>query len=85
MKIKHNTSDLLIAGDTPWALAIMLLLFTMAFISIGLFVTVSGQWLGLIFVFAGGGMGLGAMALLIERLQLILDTGPRPPPSAHAP
>ncbi len=72
MKIKHNTPELLIVGETPWFLAIMLLLFTLTFVAIGL-LTLTQHWAGLIFVFVGGGMGVGAMGVFVERLQLILD------------
>ena len=51
----------------------MLLAFTMGFIGAGLFTILQGQWLGILFVVIGGGMGLGAMAYVVERLQLILD------------
>ncbi|WP_299845860.1 hypothetical protein [uncultured Roseovarius sp.] len=72
MKIKKNTPELLIAGETPWFLAIMLLFFTLTFAAIGL-LTLTQHWAGLIFLFVGGGLGVGAMCVFVERLQLILD------------
>ncbi len=72
MKIKTNTPDLLIAGEIPWFMAIMLLLFTLTFAAIGL-LTLTQHWAGLIFLFVGGGLGVGAMAVFVERLQRILD------------
>ncbi|WP_306112924.1 hypothetical protein [Roseovarius sp. MMSF_3305] len=72
MKIKTNTPDLLIAGETPWFMAIMLLFFTLTFAAIGL-LTLTQHWAGLIFIIFGGGLGLGAMGVFVERLQVILD------------
>ncbi|SLN18038.1 hypothetical protein ROA7450_00563 [Roseovarius albus] len=73
MKIKHDTPDLLIAGETPWFIAIMLLFFTLIFVGIGMLVVSEGIWAGLIFVIVGGGLGIGAMGVFVERLQVILD------------
>ncbi len=73
MKIKHDTPDLLIAGETPWFIAIMLLFFTLVFAGIGLLILSQGIWAGLVFLIVGGGLGLGAMGVFVERLQLILD------------
>ncbi len=72
MKVKTNTPDLLIASDIPWLMAIMLMFFTLTFAAIGL-LTLTQHWAGLIFLFVGGGLGLGAMAVFVERLQVILD------------
>ena len=72
MKVKTNTPDLLIAGETPWFMAIMLLFFTLTFAAIGL-LTLTQHWAGLIFLIGGGGLGIGAMGVFVERLQLILD------------
>lgn len=72
MKVKTNIPDLLIAGDIPWLMAIMLLFFTLTFAAVGL-LTLTQTWAGLVFLFVGGGMGLGAMGVFVERLQLILD------------
>ena len=72
MKVKINKPDLLIAGETPWFIAIMLLFFILIFAAIGL-LTLSQTWAGLIFLFVGCGLGLGAMGVFVERLQLILD------------
>ena len=58
-------------------MAIVLLLFTLIFVAIGLFLVFRGIWLGLIFAVVGGGLGLAAMAFLVERLQLILDAAAR--------
>ena len=73
MKITQNTPDLLIADDTPWIMALLLLVFTLVFVAVGLFTISGGNWLGLMFIVLGGGMGIGAMAFLVERLQIILD------------
>ena len=73
MKVKRNTPDLLVAGEIPWFMAIMLTFFILVFVGIGVAILSSGVWAGLIFVVVGGGLGLGAMGVFVERLQLILD------------
>ena len=73
MKISRNTPSLLIAGEIPWLIAIALLLFTLMFVGIGMAALLSGIWAGAVFVVFGGGLGLGAMAVFVERLQVILD------------
>jgi hypothetical protein len=73
MKIRYDTPDLLIAGETPWFIAIMLLFFTLIFVGIGMLTVSQGVWAGLIFVIVGGGLGIGAMGVFVERLQVILD------------
>lgn len=73
MKIKRDTPDLLIAGETPWLIAIMLSFFILVFVGIGMLVVFQGIWAGLIFVVVGGGMGFIALSVFVERLQVILD------------
>ncbi len=72
MKVTHNTPDLLIASEIPWFISMMLLFFILVFVGLGLFL-LTEHWAGLIFIFGGGGLGLGAMSVFSERLQLIMD------------
>ena len=51
----------------------MLFCFTMIFVAAGLVVVASGEWLGLVFGGLGGGLGIAAMAVFVERLQVVLD------------
>ena len=73
MKIKRNTPDLLIAGETPWFIAFMLSFFILVFAGIGIGLISTGVWAGLVFLVFGGGLGVGGMAAFVERLQLIMD------------
>ncbi|VAV93971.1 hypothetical protein MNBD_ALPHA07-1717 [hydrothermal vent metagenome] len=77
MKIKHIAPDLLIIGQTPWFIAIMLFLFAMLFAAIGLLILSDGSIAGLIFIVFGGSMGIIAMGLFVERLQMVLDAQTR--------
>lgn len=73
MKITRNTPDLLVAEQVPWFMAVMLGLFTLGFSAIGLLVMPQTLPGGLVFLFVGGGLGLGATGVFVERLQLVLD------------
>ena len=73
MKVTRNTNDQLIVEDTPWFLGFALAVFTMCFMAIGVFTAVEGEMAGLILGAFGGGMGLLAMAVFIQRLQVIFD------------
>ncbi|MEQ9257582.1 MAG: hypothetical protein RIG84_00645 [Roseovarius sp.] len=72
MKIKRNEPDLLVAEEVPWFMAIMLFLFIMCFVTPGVLIAFTGEWLGLLFALMGGGLGFAAMCVFVERLQLIL-------------
>jgi hypothetical protein len=71
MKITSDTSDLLIVDDRPLFIGIMLGLFILVFVGIGMAITLSGVWAGLIFVVFGGGLGLTAFALFVRRVQVV--------------
>lgn len=73
MKITANSPDLLIIEEIPWFIAIMLGLFTLLSAAIGLLVLSQTLVGGLVFLIVGGGMGLAAIGVFVERLQLILD------------
>lgn len=75
MKITANSPDLLIIEEIPWFIAIMLGLFTLLSAAVGLLVMPQTLVGGLVFLLVGGGMGLGAIGVFVERLQLILDAG----------
>ena len=71
MKVTNDTPDLLIVDDKPVLLGIALILFILVFAGIGLGVTLSGEWLGLVFSLVGGGLGLGAFAVFVRRVQVV--------------
>ncbi len=73
MKIKLNNSQIFVAEDVPWLIAIMLVLFIFCFVAPGLGMAFDGVWEGLLFALAGGGMGFAALCVFVERLQIILD------------
>lgn len=73
MKIYRNTPDLLVAERVPLLLAIGLFGFVMAFVTPGVLLVFAGEWLGLAFGTLGGGLGIAAMCVFVERLQVILD------------
>ncbi len=73
MKITTNSPDLLIIEEIPWFIALMLGLFTLLSAAIGLLVLSQTLVGGLVFLIVGGGMGLAAIGVFVERLHLILD------------
>ncbi len=73
MKMIRDTPDQLILEDTPWLLGIAMIGFILAFVGPGLFLVMSGEWMGLFFAGVGGGLGVMALAVFVERIQLILD------------
>ena len=73
MRIKHKAPDLLIASQTSWLLATLLYLFVMLFALNGLLLVSRGPVFALILILGGGGMGVIAICLFVERLQLVLD------------
>ena len=73
MKVTRNTPEQLIVADVPWLIAIMLVLFVLVFVGIGLALVAGGEWFGLIFALGGGGMGLVALAVFVQRVQVIFD------------
>jgi hypothetical protein len=73
MKVTRNTPDQLIIADTPWLIGIMLVVFVLTFVAVGVFLISEGTWAGLLFIIAGGGLGFGAFAVFVRRVQLIFD------------
>jgi hypothetical protein len=74
MKVTRDTPDHLILEDVPVALGIGLFLFLMAFILPGGLLMFFGEWvIGLFFVVFGGGLGLLAIVVFVQRRQVILD------------
>lgn len=71
MKVHRNTPDLLIVEDRPWLFGLMLAGFILVFCGIGLSLLFSGDWMGLIFFFAGGGLGLAAFWAFVRRVQVV--------------
>jgi hypothetical protein len=77
MKIKHKSPDLLIAGETPWVTATLLYLLVMLFALNGLLFMPHGSDIALVMILGGGGMGIIAVCLFVERLQMVLDAQTR--------
>jgi len=75
MKITRNTPEQLIVGETPWFLGIGLIFFIICFVGPGLAITFTGEPAGLLFALLGGGLGIGAFAVFVRRIQVILDKG----------
>ncbi|MEQ8897203.1 MAG: hypothetical protein RID23_08930 [Roseovarius sp.] len=73
MKIRRNTPDMLVAERVPLLLAMAMFVFVMAFVTPGVMLIFAGEWLGLAFGTLGGGLGVAAMCVFVERLQIILD------------
>ncbi|WP_254054677.1 hypothetical protein [Roseovarius sp. EL26] len=73
LKIEHNTSDLLIVGEKPWFVCIATFIFTMAWAVPGVLLLTMGDWVGVVMALLGVGMGVAAMGVFGERLQIILD------------
>jgi len=90
MKVIRDTPDQLILEETPWLLGIGMVGFILAFVGPGLFLVMSGEWMGLFFAAIGGGLGFMALAVFVERIQLIFDrvagtlTVPRHDPALQA-
>jgi len=66
---------MLIVDEVPWFVGIATFIFVMAFATPGVLLAMQGDWVGLIIGALGAGLGLGAMAMFAERLQVILDAG----------
>ncbi len=71
MKVRRNTPDLLIVEDTPWLFGLMITGFILVFCGIGLGLMFSGEWIGLLFFFFGGGMGLVAFWAFVRSVQVV--------------
>lgn len=71
MKITSDTPDLLIVDDRPLFIGIMLTGFILVFVGVGVSIALTGELLGLLFAFLGGGLGLGAFAVFVRRVQVI--------------
>lgn len=71
MKVTTDTPDLLVIDDRPLFLAIMLILFILAFVGVGFFLVSEGIWAGLIFGGFGGALGLAGYALFVRRVQVV--------------
>ena len=75
MKITRNIPEQLIIADVPWLIGIMLIVFILMFAGAGLAIVMSGEWLGLLFGFLGGGLGMVAFAVFVRRTQVIFHRG----------
>ena len=75
MKVTRDTPDQLILEESPWLLGIGMVGFILAFVGPGLFLVMSGEWMGLFFAAIGGGLGFMALAVFVQRIQLIFDRG----------
>lgn len=73
MKVSRNTPDQLVVDVAPWGIGVGLVLFILLFVGIGLLVLPVSLPGGLVFILAGGGLGLAAFAIFVRRVQLILD------------
>lgn len=73
MRVIRNTPEQLILANRPWLIGVMLILFILVFVGSGLAMLLSGEWAGLIFAGAGGGIGFIAFAAFVRRVQVILD------------
>lgn len=73
MSVKRNTPDQLIVADIPWIMGIGLVAFILIFVGIGLSMVVSGEWMGLMFIFVGGGVGALCFIGFVRRVQVIFD------------
>lgn len=71
MKVTTDTPDLLIVDDRPLLIGIALGLFILLFVGVGLAITLSGEPVGLIFAFIGGGLGFGAFWAFVRRVQVV--------------
>jgi len=74
MKIERNTSDMLIVGEIPWFVSIATFIFIMAFATPGVLLAAMGDWVGIVIATLGVGLGVAAMGMFAERLQVVLDT-----------
>lgn len=73
MKVTRDTPEQLILAETPWLLGVTLVLFILFFVGAGLLVVADGELLGLLFAGMGGGLGFGAFAVFVVRVQVIFD------------
>ena len=73
MKVKRNTESQLIIANIPWLIGSFLVIFILIFVGIGLGMVFSGEWAGLIFVLAGGGVGALCFIAFVRRMQMIFD------------
>jgi hypothetical protein len=71
MKIKTNTPDLLVVEERPWLLGLGIILFTLIFAAVGLFMLTDGEWMGLAFLLIGGGLGLLGFFAFVRRVQVV--------------
>ena len=73
MKVVRHTPDQLIVANVPWLIGILISLFILVFAGAGLFMLSQGIGSGLVFLLGGGGLGLGAFAAFVRRVQVIFD------------
>jgi len=73
MKVTRNTPDQLIVADVPWVLGLAMVMFILIFVGIGLGLVFTGEWFGMFFAVVGGGLGFGAFAAFVQRVQVIFD------------
>lgn len=71
MKVTSDTPDLLIVDDKPVLLGIGLTFFILVFVGVGLAILLSGEWMGLVPMLVGGGLGLAAFAVFVRRVQVV--------------
>lgn len=71
MKVRRNTPDLLIVEDTPWLFGLMITGFILVFCTVGIVMMLDGQWMGLVFFFLGGGLGLVGFWAFVRRVQMV--------------
>lgn len=70
MKVKHNTPDLLIVGETPWLIAIALSIGTLMFAGAGTSMMLQGEWAGFAFV-GGSAFWMLFFYLFVRRVQVV--------------
>ena len=73
MKITRNLPEQLILDHTPWLFSLLFGGMAFLFFGIGLALMMSGEFFGLIFALAGGGIGGLVFFMIARRVQLILD------------
>lgn len=73
MSVKRNTPDQLIVADIPWFLGVGLTVFILIFVGVGLSIIASGDWMGLMFIVIGGGVGAICFIGFVRRVQVIFD------------
>jgi hypothetical protein len=73
MKINHDTPELLVLDYRPFFWAVALIIPTLVFVGISLKLLWDGEVMGGLGALLGSGLWLMALAIFVERLQVILD------------